>query len=51
MRLPADLTSDEAQTLGFLRDEVDAADEATSALLGDIRFEHLDRAEVRCGGS
>jgi hypothetical protein len=45
MRLPADLASDEAQTLCFLRDEVDAADEATAALLGDVRFEHLDRAE------
>ncbi len=45
MRLPADLASDEAQTLCFLRDEVDAADEATAALLGDLRFEHLDRAE------
>ena len=45
MRLPADLASDEAQTLGFLRDEVDAADEATAALLWDLRFEHLDRAE------
>jgi len=45
MRLPADLASDEIQTLCFLRDEVDAADETTSALLGDIRFEHLHRAE------
>ena len=29
----------------FLRDEVDAADQAAAALLGDVRFEHLDRAE------
>jgi hypothetical protein len=44
MRLPADLASDEAQTLCFLRDEVYAADEPTAALIGDLRFEHLDRA-------
>lgn len=45
MRLPADLASDGAQTLYFLCDEVEAADKATAALLGDVRFEHLDRAE------
>lgn len=45
MKLPADLASDETQTLCFVRDEVDAADEATTALIGDVRFEHLDRAE------
>lgn len=45
MRLPADLASDEAQTLCFVRDEVEAADKAVAALLGDVRFEHLDRAE------
>ena len=47
MKLPADLASSEGQTLGFLRDEVDAADKATAALLGDLRFEHLDRAEEK----
>lgn len=45
MRLPADLASDDAQTLCFLRDEVEAADKAVAALLDDVRFEHLDRAE------
>jgi hypothetical protein len=45
-RLPADLASSQAQTLGFLRDEVDAADKVTAALLGDVRFEHLDHASV-----
>jgi len=45
MRLPADLASDGTRTLCFLRDEVEAADRATAALLGDVRFEHLDRAE------
>jgi hypothetical protein len=49
MQLPADLTSGEAQTLGFLRDEVDAADKTIAALLADVRFEHLGHAkdEVR----
>jgi hypothetical protein len=45
MTLPADLASDEAKTVYFFRDEVEAADEATAALLGDLRFEHLDHAE------
>jgi hypothetical protein len=45
MTLPADLTSDEAKTVYFFRDEVEAADAATAALLGDLRFEHLDHAE------
>lgn len=45
MTLPADLASDEAKTVYFFRDEVEAADEATAALLGDLRFEHLGHAE------
>jgi len=45
MRLPADLASSEVQTLYFVRDEVDAADKVTAALLDDLQFEHLDRAE------
>jgi hypothetical protein len=45
MTLPADLASDEAKTIYFFRDEVEAAEEATAALLGDLRFEHLDHAE------
>jgi hypothetical protein len=45
VRLPADLASSEARALGFLRDEMDAADKVTAVLLGDLRFEHLDRAE------
>ncbi len=45
MTLPADLASDEAKTVYFFRDEVEAADEATAALLGDLRFEHLDHAD------
>ena len=47
MKLPADLASDEAQAVCFLPDEVDAADKATTALLADVRFEHL----VFCAGS
>jgi len=45
MTLPADLASNEAKTVYFFRDEVEAADAATAALLGDLRFEHLDHAE------
>jgi hypothetical protein len=45
MTLPADLASDEAKTVYFFRDEIEAADEATTALLGVLRFEHLDHAE------
>ena len=41
MRLPADLASDEVQTLCFLRGEVDAADEATAALLADKSTDHV----------
>jgi hypothetical protein len=45
MRLPEDLASDDAKTVCFLRDEVDAADQAVAALLADLRFEGLDRAK------
>lgn len=45
MQLPADLASGEAQTLNFLRDEVDAAHKPIDALLTDVRFEHLDHAK------
>jgi hypothetical protein len=45
MRLPEDLASDDAKTLSFLRDEVDAADQAVTDLLADLRFEGLDHAK------
>lgn len=47
IRIPPDLASSEVKTLGFVSDEVDAADRVTAALLGDVRFEHLDRAEEK----
>jgi hypothetical protein len=45
MTLPADLASSDIRALGFLRDEVDTADKVTATLLGDLRFEHLERVE------
>ena len=47
IKVPPDLASSEVKTLGFVSDEVDAADRVTAALLGDVRFEHLDRAEEK----
>jgi hypothetical protein len=41
-RLPDDLVTGESRYIGLLADEVQAADKATSALVADLRFEHLD---------
>lgn len=43
MRLPADLATSEHHVLGILADEMEAAENATTALLGDQRFEHLQK--------
>ena len=47
LRLPEELATSEAKALYFQRDDVDAADAAVAALLDDLRFEHLDRAEEK----
>ncbi len=44
-RLPDDLAIDENKFIGVLADEVKAAEKATAALTGDLRFEHLDHAD------
>ncbi len=47
MRIPDDLATAEAETLGFQRDETDAADQLVAALRTDLRFEGLDHAEKK----
>jgi len=44
-RLPPDLATGEDQFIGVLADEVEAAEKATAAVRGDLRFEHLDHAD------
>ncbi len=44
-RLPPDLATGEDQFIGVLADEVEAAEKATAAVHGDLRFEHLDHAD------
>ena len=44
-RLPDDLATGENKFIGVLADEVKAAEKATTALGGDLRFEHLDHAD------
>jgi hypothetical protein len=46
-RLPYDLATTEHRFIRLMADEVCAPQTATATLLEDLRFEHLDHAEIR----